>query len=311
MKKIYVDEKFNGIRFNKFLQKTIDVPSSFIYKMLRKKNILLNEKKADGSEKLNTGDSISIYMSDETYDKLSVKGEKNLYKYENIKQSDIETLKQHIIYEDDNLIIIDKWRGIKSQDDKKNNISIDSLAKKYLLLKNETGSGIVNRLDTNTIGLIVFAKNYISKRDLSSGFINNNIEKTYMALVSGKLERKNGDIVLFAKKDEKKNKTMIEESESFEKEGYKRIESQYEVVDYIDKNTLVQVKILTGKSHQIRASFSYIGHPVIGDKKYGNTSGELKLMSYKIRISDLKGELEYLNDKEFTSKYDIKEFYES
>ena len=305
MKNIIIDEKFSGIRLNKYLSKIlINTNESFIYKMIRKKNILLNDKKADGRELIKDGDKISIFFKDETFDKFTKKIEKE----SNIPNDLIEKIEKNIIYEDINIIVIDKWDGIPCQFSKNFKYSIDSLTKEYLKRKNNTeSSGIVNRIDTNTKGLVIFAKNYLSKKILSEQFANSNVEKKYIAEVCGIVENDN-ILYLYMKKDKNKNKVFaIDEFEYLNiknKNDYYLTITEIKIIEYKNNNTILDVNLKTGKPHQIRASLSYIGHPIVGDEKYGNTVGDLKLISKNISFNNIENDkLKYLNNKIFMSNY--------
>ena len=305
MKNIIIDEKFSGIRLNKYLSKIlINTNESFIYKMIRKKNILLNDKKADGRELIKDGDKISIFFKDETFDKFTKKIEKE----SNIPNDLIEKIEKNIIYEDINIIVIDKWDGIPCQFSKNFKYSIDSLTKEYLKRKNNTeSSGIVNRIDTNTKGLVIFAKNYLSKKILSEQFANSNVEKKYIAEVCGIVENDN-ILKLYMKKDKNKNKVFaIDEFEYLNiknKNDYYLTITEIKIIEYKNNNTILDVNLKTGKPHQIRASLSYIGHPIVGDEKYGNTVGDLKLISKNISFNNIENDkLKYLNNKIFMSNY--------
>lgn len=320
MKTIFINENYEGIRLNKYLSKLlINQPDSFIYKMLRKKNILLNDKKAKGNELLVVGDKIDLYFSDDTYDKLT-NNKKTIKSNDNIEE--INKFKNSIIYEDDNIIIIDKWYGIKSQSDKKNEVSIDYLAKQYLYnqikyekqLDNISTSSIVNRLDTNTIGIIVFAKNYLSARLLSEAFRNRNIEKHYLALVEGYVEKKEDIIDLFMIKNKSKNIITAIDFKSYDKlidkNDYYLTHTKYNLIEYRENSSLLDVELLTGRSHQIRVAMSYMKHPIVNDIKYGSKMlnkniKSLALISYKIVFKNIDGIINYLNNKQFISKYTI------
>ena len=315
MKEILVDKIYNDIRFNKYLSKLfVNANQSFIYKMLRKKNILLNEKTAKGNELLKTGDKISIYFKDETFDKFTDKN--NVVDDIDVSNEDLEKLKNSIIYEDDNIIIIDKWDGILSQADKTNRLSLDRLCKVYLKdLSAEQMStmSIVNRLDTNTLGLIVFAKNYKAAKVMSDAFKNRDVEKHYHALVEGFLKQKEDVLNLYMLKDKNSNKVEVISEEFINDKNidkYIKTTTKYKLIEERANTSLLDIELITGKSHQIRAAMSYIGHPIVNDSKYGSkimveNNRSLALISYMLVFKDMRDEFEYLNDKIFNSKYKL------
>ncbi len=295
MKEIKIDANDSNQRFDKFLKRILSSAStSFIYKMLRKKNITLNDKKADGSEKLNNGDVVRIWFSDETFEKMSenVQSE-NLYQHiKNISSS------INIIYEDDDIIVINKPSGIKSQKDSQDDISINEMAISYMINSeklsekefNHFHPSICNRLDRNTSGIILFAKNLPSSQKLSAELKTRSCKKLYHAIVLGHVNEAYS-IDGYLTKDEKTNKVTISTKNT---EGSKVIKTQYRPLAYYkDEFTLLEIHLITGRTHQIRAHLAYIGHPILGDNKYGNAEINKKmkensqlLHAYSIEFED-------------------------
>ena len=315
MKEIIIDEKYDGIRFDKYLSKLLcNCSNSFIYKMLRKKNILLNDKSAKGFEKLKDGDKIFIFFKEETYDKFTNKIDDNNkvdYKY-------LDIFKDNIIYEDDNLLIIDKWDGIKSQNDIKNELSINTLFVEYLKTDKQDelyNGSILNRLDTNTKGLMICAKNYKTSRVLTDAIKDRHIKKYYKFIVNGKLNLKEGILKLYFKKD-----GLIASISDKKLDGYDEIITEYKVIKEYANYSIVEALLVTGKFHQIRASFSYIGNPLVLDRKYESRElyennkkyfkGDNQLLiSYRLVFgSFIDKEYSYLDNKEFYSKYNIEDY---
>lgn len=317
MKELLIDKMYNDIRFNKYLSKLlVNANQSYIYKMLRKKNILLNDKSAKGNEMLKAGDKVSIYFKDETYDKFTNKALK-VEKAEDYKL-ELEKLKSSIIYEDENIIIIDKWEGILSQSDKTSRLSLDKLCKIYLddqdaHNENMKTMSIVNRLDTNTLGLIVFAKNYNAAKYMANAFKNRNVEKHYLALVEGKLKNKEETLVLYMYKDSIANKVNVISKEYYDRyhnTKYYETITKYKVLEERVNTSLIDIELVTGKSHQIRAAMSYIGNPIVNDHKYGSNilvenNKSLALISYMLIFNDMEDEYSYLNNKIFHSNYKL------
>ena len=313
MKEIVIDKNQESKRLDSFLKAYLsEATGSFIYKMLRKKNITLNDKKADGKEKLKVGDSIKIYFSDETFDKFV--GKKNSHVNEK-KSSSYEKLSVEIVYEDDNVIFVNKPAGLLSQKADKDDISLNDWLIYYLLNKGSVTQeslltykpSICNRLDRNTSGLVICAKSLSGAREMNQMLKDRTLDKFYRTLVSGRITdsiRLKG----YLYKDEAKNKVFIKENDPKD-DRYSYIETEYKPLEYYEKSdlTMLEVKLITGKPHQIRAHLSSIGHPLIGDIKYGgkkyNGINYQLLHSYRIHFPDnMSGELEYLSGREFIAK---------
>lgn len=311
MKEIIIKENEAGQRFDKYLFKYFkEASSGFIYKMLRKKNIVLNGKKSEGREKLVTGDVIKIFMSDDTIN--TFRG----YKQEKI----VKSVPLDIVYEDDNVIMVNKSSGMLSQKAEKDDVSINEYIISYLV---ETGklttdelktfkSGVCNRLDRNTSGLIVAGKSLKGLQVMSDMFKERTMDKYYLAVVSG-IITDNAVINGWLKKDEKTNKVTITKNEI---KGSRLIETEYLPLKSLKVQnrdvTVLKVKLITGRTHQIRAHLSSIGNPIIGDYKYGEKSvndfykkelgiSSQMLHSWKLVFPKMEAGFESLSGKEFTA----------
>ncbi len=278
MKIIVVDKNEAGQRLDKLLLKHLNkAPKSFIYKMLRKKNITLNGKKADGSEKTNLDDEIKLFLSEETIANFS----------EEFKAVKVKT-NFEVIYEDENIIAVNKPAGMLSQKADKDDISLVEHIISYLLDNHRiTGEelntfkpGICNRLDRNTSGLVIAGKSLIGLQVMSELFRDRTLDKYYIALVQGEiLEQKKIEGYLL--KDEKTNKVSVF---PVYKEGSDPIKTEYMPLKITSGYTLLKVKLITGKTHQIRAHLSSIGYPILGDVKYGNLK-ENELFKKKFHLN--------------------------
>lgn len=276
MIEIIVGKNENGQRLDRVLEKIfVNANTGFIFKMLRKKNITLNDKKADGKERLEKGASIKLWFSDESFEKLSGKKAgniKDLVEKPIADKKSTETFKSYIVYEDENTVIINKPAGLLSQKSNENDISVNDLLLDYLEFDskalNTFKPSICNRLDRNTSGLLVCGKTLEGLRVNNELIKTKAVSKFYLAVVKGRVE-KPGSINAWLYKDEKTNKVTVKDK-SFEDAEF--IQTEYEVLDYFKDVTLLLVKLITGKTHQIRAHLSSISHPIIGDYKYGEKS---------------------------------------
>ncbi len=291
MKKIIVDEKYDNKRLDKvILQELPYVNINTFYKTLRKKDIKVNNLRVNCNVIVHKGDELTIYIND------------------NINENKFKLDK---LYEDENIIIIDKPIGIEVTG--KNSLTeiVHNLYK-----EKEFKPMPCHRLDRNTIGLILYAKNKEALEILQEKFKSRQIEKHYLALVYGNPRKNEENLTAYLFKDNKKSKVYISD---VPKKGYTKIITKYKVLNRNADNTaLLDVEIKTGKTHQIRAHLAYIGIPIIGDGKYGINKINQKfkkkyqmLISYKIKFAFTSdsGILNYLNQKEIVNtQIDLKNF---
>ncbi|MGI6094298.1 MAG: RluA family pseudouridine synthase [Lachnospiraceae bacterium] len=265
MREIIIQSNESGQRLDKFLSKYLkEAPKSFLYKMLRKKNITLNGKKAEGREILQETDVIRLFLAEETIDKFSS------------HQIDRGSGKLQIIYEDEHILLVNKPAGMLSQKAQETDVSLVEHITGYLL---DSGSlteeklrsfrpSVCNRLDRNTSGLVAAGKTLAGLQLLSQLFRERTIEKYYLCLVSGVITG-SSHLKGYLKKDEKSNKVEIR-PHAFA--GAALIETAYQPVIHNERVTLLKIELLTGKPHQIRSHLASIGHPVVGDTKYGSST---------------------------------------
>ena len=264
MRELNITAREEGQRLDKILSKYLNkAPKSFVYKMLRKKNIKLNGKKATGNEKLVNGDQVSIYLAEDTINKFR----------EEVKAGK-QKIDLDILYEDENVIMVNKPWGVLSQKSRPEDISINDQIIPYslnqgLITKEQlqvVKPSICNRLDRNTTGIIICGISMEGLQTMAEMLKKRDMEKYYLCIVKGNLSKPQ-KVSGYLKKDERTNKVKVLKEEI---KGASYIETAYEPVIASDEYTLLKVKLITGKTHQIRAHLSSIKHPLIGDFKYGD-----------------------------------------
>lgn len=277
MKEILIDDLFKDMRLDRFIGKVTNLSKGEIQKNLRKKNIKVNNKKEEGNYRTKKGDKISFYLPLDVF---------NID--EKIKRTDISRL--DIIYEDENIIIINKPEGVLSQSDGKEKSDIVSMLKTYL---NTNQTGIVTRLDLNTSGIVIAGKNRRALMLLNSLSKDNLIDKRYVTLVYGDFKNE-GKVTLYAKKDTKGNKLIFLEKK--EKDSFE-VSSVFKVKERYNKYTLLEVQLITGKTHQIRAMLNKMGFSVVGDRKYND---------HTLRNAKVNLKRQFLHCYKVTLKYNEK-----
>lgn len=307
MRQLIVHKNDENQRFDKYLKKYFkEAPGSFIYKMLRKKNIVLNGKKADGTEKLSAGDEIKLFLAEDTIEKFTGgTAKEDVLHFPTMKSLDI-------LFEDENLLILNKPAGELSQKAEAKDVSMNEYALGYL---QKTGAvteesikvfrpSVCNRLDRNTSGILIVAKTYQAAREFGEALQKRTVRKFYRCIVKGEItkpETINGYLL----KDERSNKVQILKDK---REGASEIHTAYRPIKCEKGLTLLEVHLITGRTHQIRAHLSSIGHPILGDPKYGDKRLSDKyhvkyqlLHACRLELDGFKGDFGKYNGKIITA----------
>ncbi len=305
-KTIEIKKNDAGQRLDKFMFKNFNnLPMSVLYKAIRKKDVRVNSKRCEASQKLNESDVIQIFMQDE---------------YLNVKPKEYDFLKAPkslaILYEDENIMILDKKPGLIVHPDE--NYHFDSLIARvqhYLFDKKEYdpesenafAPALINRIDRNTGGIVMAAKNSETLRIMNDKVKSREIDKFYLCVVKGVPKEKSALLKGYLEKNERQNRVYISKNMG---ENKKTILTKYKVLKSDMKKSLLEVELLTGRTHQIRAHLASIGHPLLGDGKYGKNEDNkplgLKhqaLYSHRLTFSFTSdsGILNYLKGKTFIS----------
>ena len=304
MRELLVGAEGAGQRLDKYLQKYMALaPGSFLYKMLRKKNITCNRKKCDGRERLSEGDTIQLFLSEETIENFRRKtGGEDAFPVTELS----------VLYEDSQVLLINKPVGMLSQKAQPSDVSLVEYLLGYLLRKGELTMeamrsfrpSVCNRLDRNTSGMVTAGKTPQALRELSALLKERRVGKFYVCLVKGRVETE-GRLWGWLTKDEKDNQVQILKKPV---PGADEIRTAFVPVAYGKGTTLLEVELITGRTHQIRAHLSSIGHPVIGDTKYGDPVVNRRfrdlyglrsqlLHSYRMEFPKLSGALAGLSER--------------
>ncbi len=305
MRELTIQKNDAGQRLDKFLTKSLSLPMSFLYKSIRTKKIKVNRKRAEPNTVLAVGDTVQCFIAEEFF--TGKQTEKTL--------GDIK-VNLSIVYEDDNILLVNKPQGVSVHEDEneKTNTLITHI-QAYLKQKGEYNPedelsfapALCNRIDRNTAGIVIAAKNAEALRVMNEKIKNREIEKYYLCAVHGVPNPKEATLFGYLLKDEKTNTVKVYDKNP--PKDAKTIKTKYRVIAEKRDTALLEVELLTGRTHQIRAHLAFIGHPLVGDGKYGVNKQDRErgykyqaLCSYRLKFSFSEAEktvLDYLNGKEF------------
>ncbi len=303
MKTVIIQKNDENQRLDKFLSKAVPrLPQSLMYKYLRTKRIKVNNKKSEISYRLKSGDEVQMYINDEFFEEGSAKDFL-------LAPADLS-----VVYEDESILLVDKKPGLCVHEDNDN--TIDTLINRilhYLFQKGEYDPdqelsftpALANRIDRNTGGIVIAAKNAEALRILNEKIKERELKKYYLCVVDGIPHPDSATLTAYLQRDENESTVQVFDRPNA---NTKTIITSYRILRHTQRSSLLEVELKTGRTHQIRAHMAHIGHPLLGDGKYGigklNREYGLKyqlLYSYKLQFefSDSGHALDYLNHREF------------
>ena len=292
MEKFLINENDSGQRVDKFILKALpNLPKSMMYRLIRKKDIKLNGKRCEISEKLKCGDVLTVYVKSELSQKKS--HDMSFMK----APSDIE-----IAYEDDNIIIVNKPVGLDSHSNgSQQNDTLINRIKHYLYDKGKYlpddessfAPALCSRLDRNTSGIVTAAKNAVALREINEAIREGQLHKIYHCVTFGKLPKNSDIVTAYHKKDDARNIVRIIDSPS---EDFKEIKTGYRLLAEKGSLALYEITLFTGRTHQIRAHLAHLGAGVLGDGKYGNIAANKRFGIFRQTLCAYSLEFELSED---------------
>ena len=304
MKELKIGQNDAGQRLDRFLAKAVPLlPASLAQKYIRLKRIKRNNARAQRDDRLNEGDTLQLYINDEFFDTPS---QENAY-------LTVSAPKLNIVYEDENILLVDKKPGVAvhPHDGAEYGKTLIDHIQAYLYAKREWRPreenaftpALCNRIDRNTGGIVIAAKNAEALRVMNQKIKDREIDKRYLAIVEGTPKPRQGVLRGYLFKDAVKNRVYVTDSPQ---KGAKTCETCYTVLESRNGLSLVECELITGRTHQIRAQFAHAGHPLLGDGKYGKLDKRYDrryqaLYSYQLTFcfTTDAGALNYLNGKRF------------
>lgn len=309
MKIFRIEKNDAGQRLDKFITKAVKgMPQSLMYKYLRTKKIKLNHRKAAPDTRLCEGDVVELFIRDEFFSSP----EKDTGAIDRIEP------KLDIVYEDENILLLNKRPGVlvHEDDEGKDNTLLMHLHA-YLYRQGEYdpdkeqsfAPALCNRIDRNTGGIVIAAKNAAALRDMNERIRSGQVSKFYLCAVHGRMPKKSDILEGWLRKDNKTNTVTVSDTAQPVKYGWRQIKTGYRVIGEAGGDSLLEIELFTGRTHQIRAHMAHIGHPLLGEGKYGVNRDDRKrgykwqaLYSYRVRFDfERSGDvLDYLAGKEYS-----------
>jgi len=304
MKELTIQHNDAGQRLDRFLAKAVPLlPASLAQKYIRIKRIKLNGARAERDTRLKEGDVLQLYINDEFFDKPR---EDNAY-------LTVASPKLNIVYEDDQILLVDKRPGlaVHPHDGAEYGRTLIDHIQAYLYQKHEWSPrsensftpALCNRIDRNTGGIVIAAKTAEALRVMNQKIKDREMDKRYLAIVEGTPKPKESSLKGYLFKDAKQNRVFVTDTPQ---PGSKSCQTDYRILSSANGLSLVECKLITGRTHQIRAQFAHAGHPLLGDGKYGKLDKRFDrnyqaLYSYRLRFDFTTdaGSLDYLNGKSF------------
>ena len=316
MRQIEITSGQSGQRLDKFLRKYMkEAPGSFVYKMLRKKNITLNDKKADGSEKLQTGDILRLFLAEDTLAGFGAGGgsDKDKELLDKSWAAYHRFGKLQVLYEASHVLLLNKPAGILSQKASPHDLSLNEWLIGYLLARKKMTEeslvtfhpSVCNRLDRNTSGIVICGKSLYGSQQMTRMLKDRTLHKYYLLYVEGRMDE-GGTVRGYLYKDTASNTVSVSRTPL---PGSAEIVTAYRPLAAGREETLVEAELITGKTHQIRAHLASVGFPLTGDQKYGDAAKNRRrkeqygishqlLHAYRIVFPQMEGELSVLSGME-------------